>query len=52
MDKTGKMHIFKVDKEFSLIAETKLGEGSVCTPAFSNGRIYLRGEKNLYCIGK
>ena len=52
MDKTGKMHIFKADKEFSLIAETKLGEGSVCTPAFSNGRIYLRGEKNLYCIGK
>ncbi len=52
MDKTGKMHIFKADKEFSLIAETKLGEGSVCTPAFSDGRIYLRGEKNLYCIGK
>jgi outer membrane protein assembly factor BamB len=52
MDKTGKMHIFKLEKEFSAVAETKLGESSVSTPAFSNGRIYIRGEKNLYCISK
>jgi outer membrane protein assembly factor BamB/preprotein translocase subunit SecG len=52
MDKTGIMHIFKADKEFSIISEPKLGEKSACTPAFSNGRIYIRGDKNLYCIGK
>jgi outer membrane protein assembly factor BamB len=52
MDKTGIMHIFRADKEFSIIGEPKLGEKSACTPAFSEGRIYIRGEKNLYCIGK
>jgi outer membrane protein assembly factor BamB len=46
------MHIFKADKEFISVGEPKLGERSACTPAFSNGRIYLRGDKNLYCIGK
>lgn len=51
LDRTGMMHIFKADKELSIISEPKLGEKSVCTPAFTNGRIYIRGEKNLYCIG-
>lgn len=49
-DKTGVVHIFKADKEFTLIASPGLGEKTTCTPAFSNGRIYLRGENHLYCI--
>jgi outer membrane protein assembly factor BamB len=52
IDRTGVMHIFKPDKEFVLLGQPKLGERSACTPAFSNGRIYLRGDRNLYCIGK
>ncbi len=52
IDKKGVMHIFKVDKEFVPIAEPTLGEKAVCSPAFANGRIYLRGYKNLFCIGK
>ena len=52
LDITGVMHIFNADKEFKLIGEPKLGEYSACTPAFTNGRIYIKGEANLYCIGK
>ncbi len=52
IDRTGLTHVFKVDKEYISLGENVLGENSVCTPAFSNGRIYLRGDKNLYCIGK
>ncbi|NQV02364.1 MAG: PQQ-binding-like beta-propeller repeat protein [Bacteroidia bacterium] len=52
MDKEGIMHIFKADSVFISIGEPTLGEGSVCTPAFANGRIYIRGDENLYCIGK
>jgi outer membrane protein assembly factor BamB len=52
LDVTGVMHIFNADKEFKLIGEPKLGEYSACTPAFTNGRIYIKGETNLYCIGK
>ncbi|MBL7138669.1 MAG: PQQ-binding-like beta-propeller repeat protein [Bacteroidales bacterium] len=52
MDKTGLMHIFKADKIFTPVGEAALGEGSVCTPAFAGGKIFIRGDKNLYCIGK
>ncbi len=51
LDRKGVMHIFKPDKEFVFIAESALGEESVCTPAFSDGRIYIRAGNNLYCIG-
>jgi outer membrane protein assembly factor BamB len=49
MDRTGVMHIFKADKEFQLLGEPVFYENSVCTPAFSDGRIFIRGDKNLYC---
>ncbi|MEI7595628.1 MAG: PQQ-binding-like beta-propeller repeat protein [Bacteroidota bacterium] len=52
MDKKGTMHIFKADKTFSLLGEPKLDENTVCTPAFADGRIYIRAGNNLYCIGK
>jgi len=52
MDKKGVMHIFKADKTYTSVSESPLGEGSVCTPAFVGGKIIIRGDKNLYCIGK
>lgn len=52
IDMGGITHIIAVSKEFKLIAEPKLNEKIVTTPAFSKGRIYIRGEKFLYCIGK
>ena len=29
-----------------------LGEPCVTSPAFQDGRIYLRGQKHLFCVGK
>jgi len=52
MDKKGCMHIFKADKTFVLLGEPKIGESSVCTPAFAEGKILIRAGNNLYCIGK
>ena len=52
LDKKGIMHIFKAYKNYTKINEPQLGEGSVCTPAFADGKIIIRGDKNLYCIGK
>ena len=52
LDRSGVMHIIKADREYKVIGEPALGEESACTPAFTNGRIYIRGESNLYCIGK
>lgn len=52
MDNDGVMRIYQFGKEMKLIAENKLGEHAGTTPAFADGKIYIRGNKNLYCIGK
>ncbi len=48
----GTTHVMEVSKEPNIISEPKLGERIVTTPAFADGKIYFRGEENLYCIGK
>ncbi|MFC2124371.1 PQQ-binding-like beta-propeller repeat protein [Bacteroidota bacterium] len=52
LDMDGIMHIFNVDKTLTLLGEPQLGENSVSTPAFTDGRIYLRSDKFLYCLGE
>ncbi|WP_372751384.1 PQQ-binding-like beta-propeller repeat protein [Labilibaculum sp.] len=52
MDREGVMHIFKAEKEYVSLATSALGEKSDASPAFADGKVYIRGEKNLYCIGK
>lgn len=52
MDNDGMMRVYEFSKEMKLISENELGEIAGTTPAFSDGRIYIRGENNLYCIGK
>jgi outer membrane protein assembly factor BamB len=50
LDVSGVMHIFKASRTFTLVAECPLGEKTVCTPAFSEKMIFIRGSENLYCI--
>ena len=38
--------------ECKRIAEAQLGEGCVTSPACQDGRIYIRGEQHLFCIGE
>jgi outer membrane protein assembly factor BamB len=52
LDRGGLMHVVAAEREFRLLAESDLGEASVCTPAFVGNRIYIRGKENLYCIGQ
>jgi outer membrane protein assembly factor BamB len=52
LDIQGTMHIFKADKEYVSLGEPKLEEKAYSTPAFAIGRVYIRADKNLYCIGK
>lgn len=52
MDNDGMMRIYEFSKEMKLVSENDLGETAGTTPAFAEGRIYIRGEKHLYCIGK
>lgn len=40
------------DEKCTEVAKAELGDKCVASPAFVRGRIYLRGEQNLYCIGE
>ncbi len=52
LDDNGVMHIIKAAPKFRLITKNALGEPCRASPAISNGKIFIRGTKNLYCIGK
>ena len=46
----GDMHIVKAAGEFEEITRCAIDEKCFASPAFVDGRIYIRGLKNLYCI--
>jgi outer membrane protein assembly factor BamB len=53
MDTAGNTHIFRLSREaYQEISVNPLGEDAVTTPAIADGRIYIRTDKHLYCIGK
>lgn len=52
IDRTGTTVIVEAAREFKLIGQASIGEKSDCTPAFADGMMYIRGQKNLFCISK
>jgi outer membrane protein assembly factor BamB len=51
-DENGKTYLFELADAFAQRGLCVLGEAVDATPAFADGRIYFRGHRNLYCIGK
>ena len=51
LSQKGAMHIAEPDSEYKELAVNELGEKCNASPAFVDGRIYIRGVENLYCIG-
>ena len=47
----GVMLIIQVGPEYKELTKCELGEKCYATPAFVDGRIYIKGLENLYCIG-
>lgn len=47
----GLMIIFEAANEYKELAKCELGEEGHATPAFLDGRIYIRGVEHLYSIG-
>jgi outer membrane protein assembly factor BamB len=48
--KEGSVKVVRASKEFELLADNPMGEMIVASPALSNGMIFVRGEKHLFCI--
>jgi outer membrane protein assembly factor BamB len=47
----GQVNVIKPGTEFERVAMYELGESCYASPAISEGRVYLRGFKHLFCIG-
>ena len=43
--------VVKAGEQPEVVQENPLGEFSFASPAIADGRLFIRGEKNLYCIG-
>ncbi|MEX2174667.1 MAG: PQQ-binding-like beta-propeller repeat protein [Pirellulaceae bacterium] len=48
----GVMKVVRPGPQLDTIAENPLGEYCYASPAISQGQLFLRGEKHLYCVGK
>ncbi len=51
LDRKGRMMIAQAGSEFKEISRSTIEEDCYASPAFGQGRIYLRSTKSLYCIG-
>ncbi|MHC5060893.1 MAG: PQQ-binding-like beta-propeller repeat protein [Planctomycetota bacterium] len=51
LSEKGVMLIAEVGAAYKELARCELGDKTQACPAFADGRIYIRGRKNLYCIG-
>jgi len=51
LSEMGAMYIIQAGLEFKQLAKCVLGEECYASPAFADGRIFIRGLHNLYCIG-
>jgi outer membrane protein assembly factor BamB len=52
LSEEGETHIVEAANQFKLISTNPLNERCQASPAISNGKLFIRTEKNLYCIGK
>jgi outer membrane protein assembly factor BamB len=47
----GVVFVVRIDGPFEVLAENDLGERVIASPVPLSGRLLLRGEKHLFCVG-
>ena len=51
LDNDGNTKVVQAGPQYRVLATNRLREAMFASPAISNGRIYIRGEEHLFCIG-
>ncbi len=51
IDREGVLFVLKPGREFEELRKLALGEKIDATPVFVNGKMIVRGTKNLFCLG-
>ncbi len=49
---SGKSYVIQSGPEFRVLAVNDLGDGNHPSPAVAQGRLFLVGLKNIYCVGQ
>jgi outer membrane protein assembly factor BamB len=52
LNDNGVMNVLKPGPRFDRVAQNDLGEKTFASPAISQGQIFVRGEKTLFCLGR
>ena len=52
LDDDGVMKVVEPGEKLKVVAKNKLGEFTSASPAISNGQLFIRGVKHLFCIGQ
>jgi outer membrane protein assembly factor BamB len=48
----GDIFVVQAGRTFRLLGKNPMGEPLMATPALAGGRMYVRGERNLFAIGR
>jgi len=51
VSETGETFVVRAGREPIILSRNNLGERLIASPAISRGNIFLRSDKNLFCIG-
>jgi outer membrane protein assembly factor BamB len=51
LNDNGVMNVVKPGPPFERMAQNEIGEKTFASPAISDGQLFIRGEKHLFCIG-
>jgi outer membrane protein assembly factor BamB len=52
VNEAGTVYVLEAAPAFKLLAKNAVGEQVKATPAVADGRLLIRGESHLFCIGK
>jgi len=48
----GILRVVKPEDKYTLVAESEIGEKVFASPAMSEGQLFVRGDKSLFCYGE
>jgi outer membrane protein assembly factor BamB len=48
----GRSYVIQAGPKLEVLGANDLGDGSPASPAVADGRLYLKGRRYLYCVGK
>ncbi len=52
VNEDGQVDVVKTGREYEHLATNQMGEVCMASPAISDGLLFIRGQKTLFCIGK